>query len=75
MKKKELIKLREKTKGELIKLIPEKKKEISETYAKTKAGQEKNLKKVKIARHDLAQVLTVIKEKDLVEKEEVKEEK
>ena len=41
---------------------------ILKTMAKTKAGQEKNLKKAKILKKELAQVLTIIKEMEIVEK-------
>lgn len=72
MKKKDLKSLRSKTKVELKKLVGDKKKEVNEAFVKTKTGQEKNLKKVKNARRDIAQILTLIKEKEIVEKESKK---
>jgi ribosomal protein L29 len=68
MKKKELISLRGKKIPDLEKLASARRKEVLLTRAKVKAGQEKNLKKVKSLKKDLAQILTVIKELELREK-------
>lgn len=68
MKKKELEQIRLKQIKELKKMINEKQKEINLCFAKIKAGQEKNTKKVKNFRKDLSQILTVLKEKEIVEK-------
>lgn len=76
MKKKDLQSLRSKSIKDLKKMVSEKKEEASETFIKMKTGQEKNLKKVKNLRTDVAQILTVIKEKEIVdEKEKAKETK
>jgi ribosomal protein L29 len=75
MKKKDLSGLRSKTKKELEKLAGKKTLEIAKTRASVKAGQEKNLKKVKQIRHEASQVLTVLKEKEIVEKIKGKEAK
>jgi len=75
MKKKELTSLRSKKIQELIKMVADKKKEATEVYSKMKAGQEKNLKKVKNLKKDIAQILTIIKEEELSEKQESKEKK
>jgi ribosomal protein L29 len=69
MKKKDLKSLRTKPVKDLQKMISEKKKEASDTYLKIKSGQEKNLKKVNNLRTDISQILTVIKEKEILEKE------
>ena len=69
MKKKELKDLKVKGLKELGKLVSQKKLELSESYAKIKAGQEKNLKKAKNLRRDVAQTLTIIREKELLEQE------
>ena len=76
MKKKDLQSLRSKSIEDLRKMVSEKKDEANEAFLKTKAGQEKNLKKVKNLRTDIAQILTLIKEKEIIEeKEETKEKK
>lgn len=69
MKKNELLKLRGKVKEELKDLAEVKKLEFLKVKANIKAKREKNLKKAKILRHDISQVLTIIKEKELMEKE------
>ncbi len=69
MKKKDLTDLRNKKVSELEKLLSKKRNELINTYAKIKAGQEKNLKKAKNMRRDIAQILTIIREKELLEKE------
>lgn len=70
MKKKELENIREKSITELKKTALEAKKEISLVYTKIKAGQEKNTSQMKKLRHNLAQVLTLIREKEIMAKEE-----
>lgn len=69
MKKKDLQALKSKSIKELRKMVLDKKKEANEAFIKTKAGQEKNLKKVKNLRKDIAQILTLIKEKEIIEEE------
>lgn len=70
MKKKDLTDLRNKKTNELEKLLAKKRNELVNTYAKIKAGQEKNLKKAKNIRRDVAQILTIIREKELLEQED-----
>ncbi len=65
MKKKGLKDLRAKEIDELKKLVSEKRKETSVIYAKVKTGQEKNLKKVKGLKKEIAQILTIIREKEI----------
>ena len=67
MKKKELVAVRSKNNLELKIQVSKRKIELVGLYAKMKAGQEKNLKKVKNLKRDLAQLLTVIREKELLE--------
>lgn len=69
MKKNELLKLRGKVKEELKDLAEVKKLEFLKVKANIKAKREKNLKKAKILRHELSQVLTMIREKELMEKD------
>ncbi len=59
MKKKELEVLKEKSKEELLKLVEEKKNESLNLIGKMYAGKEKNLKKSKALRRDIAQILTL----------------
>ena len=70
MKKKDLQSLRSKSIKELRKMAFDKKLEASEAFVKIKSGQEKNLKKVKNLRTDIAQILTAIKEKEIMDKKE-----
>lgn len=70
MKKKDLQSLRSKSIKELKKTVTDKKLEASEVFVKIKSGQEKDLKKVKNLRTDIAQILTVIKEKEIMDKKE-----
>ncbi|MFZ5932976.1 MAG: 50S ribosomal protein L29 [Patescibacteria group bacterium] len=69
MKKKDLIELRNKKIADLKKLAQEKDLELTKAGVKIADKSEKNLKKVKNIRRELAQVLTVTREKEIVEKE------
>lgn len=72
MKKKEIRDLREKKAEALANLVSKKKLELGQAVAKSKAGSEKNLKKGAHLRRDIAQILTVIREKEIAQKEEKK---
>jgi ribosomal protein L29 len=61
MKKKEMTELKSKTKKELIKMVNAKKLELFTITGKIYAGKEKNLKKAKNMRRDIAQMKTVMK--------------
>lgn len=63
MKKKELVSMREKNKSELIDIIAQKRKEVTETFGKMKTGREKNLKKGKNLRLDIVQLLGIVETK------------
>lgn len=67
MKKKDLTDLRNKDQKELKEVLSKKRLEITAFMAKSTAG-EKNLKKRKNLRREIAQILTIIKEKELIEK-------
>ncbi|MBI4157687.1 50S ribosomal protein L29 [Candidatus Woesebacteria bacterium] len=67
MKKNDLKNLRTKKTKELRDTISKKKLEIAKILAKISAGQEKNLKKAKNLKKELAQTMTVIKEMEIVE--------
>jgi ribosomal protein L29 len=75
MKKKDLQSLRKKETKDLQKMVSDKKKQIAENFIKLKAGQEKNFKKMANLKKEVAQIMTVIKEKEIIEKETKKEEK
>lgn len=68
MKTKDLKQLRTKTLKELTDIAKEKRREMLLSYAKIKAGKEKNTSLVKKIRKDIAQILTIIKEKEILER-------
>ena len=65
MKKKQLKSIRAKEEKEIKKILDDKRKSASELYAKMKVGQEKNLRKVKMLRRDISQILTILREKEI----------
>ncbi len=67
MKNKEFKELKSKKKDELFKLINAKKLEADKITARIQAGREKNLKKAKILKREIAQILTVLNEKGVKE--------
>jgi ribosomal protein L29 len=69
MKKKELQDIKAKSPADLAKLVDSKRVEIDKAVLEIGVQKEKNLKKAKNAKKELAQLLTLIKEKELVEKE------
>ncbi|MBU0572551.1 50S ribosomal protein L29 [Patescibacteria group bacterium] len=75
MKKKDLQELRNKKVVELDKIVAKKKQETIMADAKMKTGQEKKIKKVKNLRREIAQVLTIIREKEILGEKEKKEAK
>lgn len=68
MKRKELTDLKSKTIKDLIKMVMDKKFEAKKISLSISGGKEKNLKAGKNVRRDIAQILTVIKEKEIIEK-------
>ncbi len=72
MKKADLTSLRTKEIKELTKALKDKKGELAKLTQKIKSGSEKNLKKGKLLKKDIAQILTVIREKEIMTKEEAK---
>ncbi len=75
MKKKDLIEIRSKKKKEIAKIIKEKKLELAKIRVKIASGEEKNVKKARNLRKDIAQLFTILKEKTLLEKEIAEETK
>jgi len=74
MKKKQLKDLTEKAQKEIEKELFKKKQSLLEAVVNTMVGQEKNVKKVKMLKKDIAQILTVLKEKEAKEKQIKKQE-
>jgi ribosomal protein L29 len=68
MKRKEFNELKEKDINALKKLATAKKFEASKKRMEIMGGKEKNLKATNNLRHTLAQILTVIREKEIIEK-------
>ena len=68
MKKKDLAGIKKTSKEELKSLAEKKSLDLSKAKAAMKAGQEKNLKKVKLLRHEISQILSILREKEIVEK-------
>ena len=74
MKRKEFNDLKTKDIKDLRKLGRDKKFEASKKRMEIVSGKEKNLKATNNLRHDLAQILTVVREKEIMEKLRTKEE-
>ena len=74
MKKKELNELRGKTLDEIKEMVEGKRLELLKAKTEEKASKEKNLKKAWRLRHNLSQTLTILREKEIVEKEKTKSE-
>ena len=67
MKKNELKSYRDKNLEELVKVASKKKVELTKFKTDIIASREKNVKKVKNYRHELSQILSLIKEKSLMQ--------
>jgi ribosomal protein L29 len=74
MKRKEINELRGKTIQELGKLASAKKIEAEKAKMKILGGKEKNLKVRKNLAHEIAKILTLIREKEIIESLEPKKE-
>jgi ribosomal protein L29 len=70
MKKKEFKTYREKDVKALEAEVVKLKKEADLTYSKMKAGQEKNTSAIRNLKRDIARILTLIKEKEILSYEE-----
>jgi len=68
MKKNDLKLIRSKTLPELVSLVRSKKEELTLSYTKLKADKIKNTSLLKNLKKDIAQLLTLIREKEIVEK-------
>lgn len=72
MKTKDLKKVREQELSQVLAILANKKKKAALTSVKMAAGKEKNLKSQKYLKKDIAQLLTVITEKEIAERENIK---
>lgn len=72
MKKKELNELKTKTAEDLAKMVEKKREELGKVKRDILEGKEKNLRKGKLVRHEIAQILTI---KGIIERENNKEDK
>ena len=75
MKRKQLDDQKSKDVNFLNKLIAENKIELQKVQAEIRAGKEKNLKKAKNLRTDISQLLSILKEKEILERETNKSQK
>ena len=73
MKRKDYIDLKGKTIKELIKMASDKKTESVKKKMQILGGKEKNLKGYKNLRAEIAKILTLIREKEILEKVQPKE--
>ena len=69
MKKKELKTFREKDIKTLRKEVEKMKKEFVLAWAEIRGGKEKNVNKARNIKKDIAQLMTIIREKELMEEE------
>ena len=67
MKRKELTALRGKTKEELMKIVIAKKLEADKTKMKIIGGKEKNVKVGRNLSREIAKILTLVREKEIIE--------
>lgn len=74
MKAKDLKKVREQKLSQIYAALKKNKKEMSLVAAKMAAGKVKNLKSLKNLKKETAQLLTIITEKEIAERENVKTE-
>jgi len=75
VKKKDLSEARAKDTKEIAKLIEDKKLKLDKVRVEISAGEEKNVKAVANLKREIAQLMTVLKEKEIMEKETIKETK
>lgn len=74
MKRKDLTALRAKTIKELERLVYEKKTEATKKKMEILGGKDKNLKASRILMTEVAKILTLVKEKEIIENIEMKKE-
>ena len=72
MQKNDLTNLRKKEIKDLQEVLNKKQVEAQEVYASMKAGLEKNLRKFRNLRREIATILTIIREKQIIESQKTK---
>jgi len=72
MKSKDLKILRDKKIDELEKIVGDKKNDFAKAKVDQKASKEKNLKKAKNLKQEISRILTIIREKEIIEEEKGK---
>lgn len=72
MKKKELQEIRKKSQKDILSLVEKNKKELFKIMFDIKTGKEKNIKKAKNLRKEIAKLLTISKEIEIDKKNNVK---
>ncbi|OGM57962.1 50S ribosomal protein L29 [Candidatus Woesebacteria bacterium RIFCSPHIGHO2_12_FULL_46_16] len=75
MKRRELVDLRKSEAKDLTSKVKEKKLELAKSRVKIVSGEEKNVKKVANLKKEIAQLLTIIREKELTQVETKEETK
>lgn len=75
MKRKEISELKNKKIEDLNKMVVSKKLEAEKAAMKIMAGKEKNIKLERNLRAEIAKILTLVREKEIIESLEVKEAK
>ena len=73
MKKKDIETLRGKEVAEIKKALAGKRADLIKAQVEMYGGKEKNLKKARNLRREVAQMLTIIKEREILERESKKE--
>ena len=68
MKTKEFKGLKVKESKDLVKLIREKRAEAAKKEVEIRSGKEKNIKLLGTIRHEIAKILTLVREKEILEK-------
>ena len=74
MKKKDFTDLKGKTIKDLLKMANDKKSEVKKAKMNVLAGKDKNLKSSRNLKRDIAQILTLVREKEIVVKLKMKNE-
>lgn len=67
MKTKELLEIRKKSIDQLKKMIEDKKEDLRKINLDMTLGQESNVKKAKLLKTEIAQLMTITREKELLE--------
>lgn len=75
MKRKDFSELKEKSRQDLSKAVSKKRSDAAKAKIEIVSGREKNLRSLKNIRLEIAKILTLIREKEIIEKLEAKSKK